>query len=309
MVNVLFVGRLIPNKRPDNVIRYFQAYRTLFNPRARLLLAGSHEHFGSYLAELHAFAARLGADDVHILGHVTNEELTALYDVADVFLCASEHEGFCVPIVEAFHKRVPVVARAATAVPATMDGGGLLYDTTDPLEVAGLIDAVVSDERSGEPGAAGAGRRCRPASGPRLRRRASRSRPARARGAARGRRSRSPPTSGGSSSWPTNWKRFAPRARRRFTRCRRRPTLRRRSPAWSRARDRQPVGSVGASRRCGRRLRAGASAICCATGDTTSDVFAMDVEAAPRDRTCGRGRSPRRATATSRSCTLRRPRR
>ena len=67
--------------------------------------------------------------DVHILGQVTNEELTALYDVADLFLCASEHEGFCVPLIEAFHKRVPVLAYAATAVPATMDGGGVLCTT------------------------------------------------------------------------------------------------------------------------------------------------------------------------------------
>lgn len=144
--NILFVGRLIANKRPDNLIRYAHAYRTIFDPRARLLLAGSHEHFGTYVAELHAFAARLGARDVHILGQVTDEELTALYDVADLFLCASEHEGFCVPIVEAFYKRVPVVARASTAVPATMDGGGVLFDTTDPVEVAGLMDAVLSDE-------------------------------------------------------------------------------------------------------------------------------------------------------------------
>ena len=146
VVNVVFVGRLIPNKRPDNLIRHFHAYRTAFNPRARLILAGSHSHFGGYLAELHAFAARLGVRDVHILGHVTNEELTALYDVADVFLCASEHEGFCVPIVEAFYKRVPVVALASTAVPDTMDGGGLLYDTSAPLEVAGLLNAVLTDE-------------------------------------------------------------------------------------------------------------------------------------------------------------------
>jgi glycosyltransferase involved in cell wall biosynthesis len=144
--NIVFVGRLIGNKRPDNLIRYAHAYRTLFNPDARLIIAGSHEHFGGYLAELHAFAARVGATNVHLLGQVTNEELTALYDVADVFLCASEHEGFCVPIVEAFYKRVPVIARAAAAVPATMDGGGVLYDTDDPAEVAGLIDAIVSDE-------------------------------------------------------------------------------------------------------------------------------------------------------------------
>jgi glycosyltransferase involved in cell wall biosynthesis len=62
-----------------------------------------------------------------------------------VFLCASEHEGFCVPIVEAFHKGVPVVAYAATAVPATMDGAGVLYDRKDPAEIARILEAVVSD--------------------------------------------------------------------------------------------------------------------------------------------------------------------
>lgn len=142
--NILFVGRLIPNKRPDNLIRYFHAYKTLFNPRSRLILAGSYGGFEVYLAQLHDLVARLGVDDVHILGQVTNEELTGLYDAADVFLCASEHEGFCVPLIEAFYKRVPVIAFAATAVPATMDGGGILYDTRDPRRVAALIDAVVS---------------------------------------------------------------------------------------------------------------------------------------------------------------------
>jgi len=143
--NILFVGRLIPNKRPDNLIRFFHAYRTLYNRRARLILAGAHGGFSTYLAQLHALIAELGVEDVHILGQVTNEELTALYDVADLFLCASEHEGFCVPLVEAFHKRVPVLAFAATAVPATMDGGGILYDRRDPRHVAALMHAVLSD--------------------------------------------------------------------------------------------------------------------------------------------------------------------
>jgi glycosyltransferase involved in cell wall biosynthesis len=143
--NLLFVGRLIPNKRPDDLIRFFHAYRTLYNRQARLILAGAYGGFEAYLARLHALAARLGLDDVHILGQITDEELTALYDVADVFLCASEHEGFCVPIVEAFYKRVPVLAYAATAVPATMDGGGILYQARDPRRVAALVDALVSD--------------------------------------------------------------------------------------------------------------------------------------------------------------------
>ncbi len=95
---------------------------------------------------LQELIARLGTPDVHFLGHVSNEELTALYDVADLFLCASAHEGFCVPIIEAFYKGVPVMAYASTAVPATMDGGGILYDTTDPIEIARLMEAILDDE-------------------------------------------------------------------------------------------------------------------------------------------------------------------
>src|SRR5690349_20179632 len=94
---------------------------------------------------LQALIAKLGTPDVHFLGHVSNEELSALYDVADLFLCASEHEGFCVPIIEAFHKGVPVMAYAATAVPATMDGGGILYEDRDPLHLSRLMSAVIDD--------------------------------------------------------------------------------------------------------------------------------------------------------------------
>lgn len=144
--NILFVGRVIPNKRPDNLIRFAHAYKTLYNRKTRLILAGSYGGFDSYLAQLHTLIADLRLDDVHILGQVSNEQLTALYDVADIFLCASEHEGFCVPLMEAFHKRVPVLAYAATAVPATMDGGGVLYDTSDPRRVAALIHAVLSSD-------------------------------------------------------------------------------------------------------------------------------------------------------------------
>ena len=59
---------------------------------------------------------------------MSDEELVAYYDIADLFLCASEHEGFCVPLVEAFYKEIPVLAYAATAVPATMDGARVLFD-------------------------------------------------------------------------------------------------------------------------------------------------------------------------------------
>jgi glycosyltransferase involved in cell wall biosynthesis len=79
------------------------------------------------------------------VGHVSDAELVAYYEIADLFLCASEHEGFCVPLVEAFYSAVPVLAYAATAVPSTMDGAGVLFDTKDPQHVAALMDAILSD--------------------------------------------------------------------------------------------------------------------------------------------------------------------
>jgi len=146
-VNMMFVGRVIPNKKFENIIRAFHAYRTRHNSKSRLLLVGSHGGFEKYLAMLQELIARLGTPDVHFLGHVSNEQLAGLYDVADLFLCASEHEGFCVPLIEAFYKRVPVVAYGATAIPATMDGGGVLHQSQDPLHVARIVDAVMSDRQ------------------------------------------------------------------------------------------------------------------------------------------------------------------
>jgi glycosyltransferase involved in cell wall biosynthesis len=143
--NVMFVGRVIPNKKFETIVRAFHVYRSRHNPRSRLILVGSYSGFERYLSMLLQLVARLGTPDVHFVGHISNEELTALYDVADLFLCASAHEGFCVPIIEAFYKRVPVLAYASTAVPATMDGGGVLYDTTNPFEIAQLMQGILDD--------------------------------------------------------------------------------------------------------------------------------------------------------------------
>jgi glycosyltransferase involved in cell wall biosynthesis len=143
--NIVFVGRVIANKKIEDLIAWFHTYRTIFNPRSRLLLVGAQSGFERYLASLHQLVGRLGATHVHFVGHVSDEELVAFYETADLFLCASEHEGFCVPIVEAFYKQVPVLAYAATAIPSTMDGAGVLFEDRDPIHVASLIDAIVSD--------------------------------------------------------------------------------------------------------------------------------------------------------------------
>jgi glycosyltransferase involved in cell wall biosynthesis len=143
--NILFVGRVVPHKKIEDLIVFFRAYHELFNSRSRLILVGAYQGFERYLASLHQLAATLEVRHVHFLGQVSDAQLVALYEVADLFLCASEHEGFCVPLVEAFYKEIPVIAFAATAVPATMDGAGLLFDRKDPARVAALMDVVLSD--------------------------------------------------------------------------------------------------------------------------------------------------------------------
>ena len=143
--NIVFVGRVIANKKIEDLICWFHAYHTIFNPRSRLLLVGAQTGFERYLESLHQLVGRLGTSHVHFSGHVSDEELVAFYEIADLFLCASEHEGFCVPIVEAFYKQVPVLAYAATAVPSTMDGAGVLFEDRDPLHVAMLMDEIVSN--------------------------------------------------------------------------------------------------------------------------------------------------------------------
>ena len=144
--NIIFVGRVIANKKIEDLIRFFCAYHTTFNPRSRLLLVGAHTGFERYLASLHQLSATLGLSHVHFVGHVSDEELVAFYEIADLFLCASEHEGFCVPLVESFYKEVPVLGYAATAVPSTMDGAGVLFHEKDPAHVALLMDTILSDQ-------------------------------------------------------------------------------------------------------------------------------------------------------------------
>jgi glycosyltransferase involved in cell wall biosynthesis len=98
-----------------------------------------------YLAALHDLIDRLALEDVHLTGHVEFEELVAYFRMADVYLSMSEHEGFGVPLLEAFHLGLPVVAYAAGAVEETLNGGGVLLRAKDFLRTAAVVDRIVSD--------------------------------------------------------------------------------------------------------------------------------------------------------------------
>lgn len=141
----LFVGRVAPNKCQHDVMAAFALYRRAFDPKARLTLVGGATSL-RYLKALHDLAAELSlGDSVEILDNVAFADLLAYYAVADVFVCMSEHEGFCVPVLEAMELGVPVVAYAAAAVPATVGDAGTLLECKDPLVVACAVDALAKD--------------------------------------------------------------------------------------------------------------------------------------------------------------------
>ena len=141
---VLFVGRLAPNKRQDELIRYLAALRSLGAPDVRLSLVGSYADTDRYVLGLERFAEDLGVRTcMRITAQLTDRELGEAYAGASVFACASVHEGFCVPLVEAMSFGLPVVARSAGAVPETLGGAGLLLDTDDPLVWASCIRTVL----------------------------------------------------------------------------------------------------------------------------------------------------------------------
>jgi glycosyltransferase involved in cell wall biosynthesis len=140
----LFVGRVAPNKCHHDLIKAVAAYRRAFGVPARLHLVGAPAA-GSYLRALHQLVEALGLKDVvNLTGSVPPGLLAAHYRSADVFVCLSEHEGFCVPLVEAMRHRVPVVAFAAAAVPETVAGAGLLLRSKTPLTVAEAVERVRS---------------------------------------------------------------------------------------------------------------------------------------------------------------------
>lgn len=144
--NILFVGRIAPNKKQEDVIMSYYYYYKI-NPNSRLILTGLWNGFELYKKRLDSLIIHLNLQD-HVIftGHIKTEELLGLYHSSQVFLCMSEHEGFCVPLLEAMYFGVPIIAYNCTAIPYTLGNSGLLVDEKDCASIAELIHLVVSDE-------------------------------------------------------------------------------------------------------------------------------------------------------------------
>lgn len=143
--NVLFVGRRSPNKKIEDILKTF-AYFQIFNPASKLFILGGSWAVASYERELQELAKLLRLEDFVFINSLTDEELASYYRMADVFLCMSEHEGFCVPLVEAMYFEVPIVAYNSTAVPDTLGGTGILVNHKKYAEIAMILDMVTTDD-------------------------------------------------------------------------------------------------------------------------------------------------------------------
>lgn len=143
--NIVFVGRIVPNKKFEDVIACFAAYKEKYDPTARLFLVGNYQETDTYYQYLQEYIKKCGVKDVIFPGHIAFNAILAYYKIADLFLCMSEHEGFCVPLVEAMFFETPIVAYASTAIPGTLGGSGVLVETKEPEMVAEAMNHVMQD--------------------------------------------------------------------------------------------------------------------------------------------------------------------
>jgi glycosyltransferase involved in cell wall biosynthesis len=143
--DLLYVGKISPHKAPHDLVKMLDVLRRTDDPAARLHLVGSP--LGStYEPALRSFVDELGLGHVvDFAGSVTGGELEAYYRAADVFVTASDHEGFCVPLAEAMGHGVPIVAYGVTAVPETVGDAGLVLPDKSPVPFAAAVGRVVHD--------------------------------------------------------------------------------------------------------------------------------------------------------------------
>ena len=149
LVNFLFVGRIAPNKKIEDHIRLAEHYKRYVDSRYRFIFVGRTDAVPSYYATVRALMERyrMPADRFWFTGPVPNADLAAFYRYSSVYVSLSEHEGFCVPLLEAMAAGVPVLAYGAAAVPETMGGAGIVFTPKDLEYAAELMGRLTYDDR------------------------------------------------------------------------------------------------------------------------------------------------------------------
>ena len=149
LFNLLFVGRVAPNKKLEDVMKVYFYYKRMYDPLSRVVFVGKTNVAPAYYAALKALGPRLGfmPEDILFTGYVDWSELVAYYKNSHVFLSMSEHEGFCVPLVEAMICDTPIVAYSCTAIPYTLGDAGIQMREKNFVEIAGICHRIRTDER------------------------------------------------------------------------------------------------------------------------------------------------------------------
>ena len=161
LINFLFVGRIVPNKKIEDHIRLAEVYKRYVDSYYRFIFVGRYDGLPRYYAMVRALVAeyQMLPDRFMFTGPVPDEDLAAYYRWADVYISLSEHEGFCVPLVEAMATDVPVLAYGAGAVPETLGGAGMLFAPKDLEFAAETMATLVYDRPVREQVIAGQRRR------------------------------------------------------------------------------------------------------------------------------------------------------
>jgi len=148
LVNFLFVGRIAPNKKIEDHIRLAEVYKRYIDAYYRFIFVGRVDVVPRYYSMIRAQMAeyRLLHDRFIFTGPIPDEELAVYYRHAAVYVSLSEHEGFCVPLVEAMAADVPVLAYSAAAVPDTLGGAGVQFAPKDLEYAAELLGALAFDD-------------------------------------------------------------------------------------------------------------------------------------------------------------------
>jgi glycosyltransferase involved in cell wall biosynthesis len=147
LTNFLFVGRIAPNKKIEDHIRLAEVYKRYVDTNYRFVFVGRTDAVPNYYATIRALMLQyqMPADRFWFTGPVPDEDLAAFYRTASAYVSLSEHEGFCVPLIEAMAADVPVLAYAAGAVPETLGGAGVLFAPKDLEYAAELLGAIAFD--------------------------------------------------------------------------------------------------------------------------------------------------------------------
>ena len=141
--NILFTGRIAPNKCQQDVIKVFWFYHKYFNADSRLILAGSWNGLEKYYHRLWEYTRELNIEkEVCFTGHIHFEKLLSYYRTANFFVCMSKHEGFCIPLVEAMKFQLPIIAYDCSAISTTMGNGGVLLKEKNYLLAAMWLDQL-----------------------------------------------------------------------------------------------------------------------------------------------------------------------